>query len=66
MLSESERFEAECSGKRGYRNKANAKRVLATSMSLGGEKLWMYRCTWCGEWHLGHANAAKWRSGAHV
>jgi hypothetical protein len=61
MLTDSERFAHECSRKRPYETKTDAKRALSIAMSRGSDALHAYRCTWCERWHLGHGNTAKWR-----
>lgn len=62
MLTESERFEAECAAKRRY-GKQRAKRAAKSLMSSGGWPVRPYRCTWCQEWHVGHPAKAKWLTG---
>ncbi len=45
----------QCVGKRGYRTKANAKRMLRRSQALHGrDRLRVYRCPHCDLWHVGH------------
>ena len=53
MLTESERYEAACSGKRAYTRKPLAKKAAVQAMSCGGHALDVYRCTFCLQWHLG-------------
>ncbi len=61
MLTDSQRFEAECAHKRAYRTRKDAKRSLRHGLTLyGGPMLRPYRCTWCRRWHIGHSNKAKW------
>lgn len=60
MLSESQRYERECAGKRQYATKRAAKDSLSYSRARGGPDLKPYACTWCGGFHLGHANVAPW------
>lgn len=54
MLSESERYERECSGKRRYERKRDVKQSRQYGRSRGAVGQEPYRCRYCGGWHLGH------------
>jgi len=47
--------ESECDGKRAYRRKADAKRVVKMSMRHGLPKQQAYKCSHCDGFHVGGA-----------
>jgi ribosomal protein L32 len=60
VLSESDRYEHECSGKRPYPTKQGAKGAGRRLKSFGLEALHLYRCSFCGSWHYGHDRSPRW------
>ena len=52
-------IEQECSNKRNYESKADAKRAEGRMRSAaGGSRQHAYRCSYCGFFHLGHGHAS--------
>lgn len=59
-------IESECGNKRPYRSKADAKHAEARiRTSAGGPKGNAYRCSYCGDFHIGHGGPA-WDSPRRV
>lgn len=48
-----------CSGKRKYRDAADAIRAKCNAIKRTGDNIREYRCGNCGAWHIGHWNAEK-------
>lgn len=48
-------FDRQCSGKRTYASKAEAKRIAKqANASWGGSAMHAYKCGRCGHFHVGH------------
>ena len=58
--------EAVCRRKRQYTSKAGA---VIEKRRMGKDELWVYQCTVCTGWHLGHPNVkmimGRLRDNAH-
>lgn len=42
-----------------YRDKVQAQRAAEQSLIERGAELWVYRCEYCGTWHLTHHDPAN-------
>ena len=57
---------SECGKKRPYKSKADAKKAEAQIRTVaGGAKGSAYRCSYCGDFHIGHGGPA-WDSPRRV
>ena len=43
-----------CEGKRVYPQEADAKRMAYLQYQNTGERVFEYKCHFCGQWHIGH------------
>jgi rubrerythrin len=44
----------ECGSKRRFKRRHEGEWAKAKIKDVGGELLFVYRCRFCGFWHLGH------------
>lgn len=46
--------ETACDGKRAYSSRKWARKARAATVTRDGKRLSIYRCMFCGAYHLGH------------
>lgn len=48
-----------CESKRRYATRADAKATIATCERHGSPALYLYKCPYCGGWHLTHKRPSR-------
>jgi hypothetical protein len=56
----------ECGSKQGYLGKAQAKHVAREMTERHGEPFHIYTCSWCGLYHVPHAEPRAIRVARHL